>query len=43
MFWLRSAKKSAFMAALPLTMMATEAGGRLVEEALYQIDEGMAA
>ena len=42
MLWLRSAKKS-FHSRTPVDMMATEAGARLVEEALYQIDEGMAA
>jgi len=42
MLWLRSAKKR-FDGRTPVDMMATEAGSRLVEEALYQIDEGMAA
>jgi putative toxin-antitoxin system antitoxin component (TIGR02293 family) len=42
MYWLRSPKKR-FHGRTPVDMMATEAGGRLVEEALYQIDEGMAA
>jgi len=42
MLWLRSAKKR-FDGRTPVDMMATEAGSRLVEETLYQIDEGMAA
>lgn len=42
MHWLRSPKKR-FHGRAPVTMMETEAGSRLVEEALYQIDEGMAA
>ena len=42
MLWLRSPKKR-FHGRTPVDMMATEAGSRLVEEALYQIDEGMAA
>ncbi|HEY2913116.1 MAG TPA: antitoxin Xre/MbcA/ParS toxin-binding domain-containing protein [Candidatus Angelobacter sp.] len=42
MLWLRSSKKR-FHGRTPVDMMTTEAGGRLVEEALYQIDEGMAA
>lgn len=42
MLWLRSPKKR-FHGRTPVDMMATETGGRLVEEALYQIDEGMAA
>ena len=40
--WLRKAKRR-FAARTPLAMLATEAGGRLVEEMLYQIDDGMAA
>lgn len=40
--WLRSPKKR-FHGRTPMAMMETEAGSRLVEEALYQIDEGMAA
>ena len=42
MHWLRAPKKR-FRGRTPIDMMATEAGSRLVEEALYQIDEGMAA
>jgi putative toxin-antitoxin system antitoxin component (TIGR02293 family) len=42
MHWLRAPKKR-FRGRTPVDMMATEAGSRLVEEALYQIDEGMAA
>jgi putative toxin-antitoxin system antitoxin component (TIGR02293 family) len=42
MHWLRSPKKR-FHDRPPMAMMETEAGSRLVEEALYQIDEGMAA
>ena len=42
MRWLRSPKKR-FRARTPMDMIATETGSRLVEEALYQIDEGMAA
>lgn len=42
MLWLRSPKKR-FHGRAPVAMMETEAGSRLVEEALYQIDEGMAA
>lgn len=42
MHWLRTPKKR-FSNRAPIAMMETEAGSRLVEEALYQIDEGMAA
>jgi putative toxin-antitoxin system antitoxin component (TIGR02293 family) len=42
MLWLRSPKKR-FRGRTPFELMATEAGSRLVEEVLYQIDEGMAA
>jgi putative toxin-antitoxin system antitoxin component (TIGR02293 family) len=42
MRWLRAPKKR-FRGRAPMDMIATETGGRLVEEALYQIDEGMAA
>jgi len=42
MHWLRSPKKR-FHGRTPMAMMETEAGSRLVEEALHQIDEGMAA
>jgi putative toxin-antitoxin system antitoxin component (TIGR02293 family) len=40
--WLRKAKRR-FAARTPLAMLTTEAGARLVEEMLYQIDAGMAA
>lgn len=40
--WLRAPKKR-FHGRTPMDMMTTETGSRLVEEALYQIDEGMAA
>lgn len=40
--WLRSAKKR-FEGRTPLDMLTTEAGGRLVEQMLIQIDEGMFA
>jgi len=40
--WLRAAKRQ-FHGRSPLHLTATEAGARLVEELLYQIDEGMAA
>jgi putative toxin-antitoxin system antitoxin component (TIGR02293 family) len=40
--WLRSPKKR-FHGRTPMAMIETEAGSRLVEEALYLIDEGMAA
>jgi putative toxin-antitoxin system antitoxin component (TIGR02293 family) len=40
--WLRSPKKR-FEGRPPLEMLTTEAGGRLVEEMLIQIDEGMFA
>ena len=42
MHWLRTPKKR-FNGRMPMEMMATETGSRLIEEALYQIDEGMAA
>ncbi|HEV3040016.1 MAG TPA: antitoxin Xre/MbcA/ParS toxin-binding domain-containing protein [Candidatus Angelobacter sp.] len=42
MNWLR-AKKNRFAGRTPMEMMTTEAGSRMVEEWLYQIDEGMAA
>jgi putative toxin-antitoxin system antitoxin component (TIGR02293 family) len=42
MHWLRASKKR-FHGRAPIAMMETEAGSRLVEETLYQIDEGMAA
>lgn len=40
--WLRDAKRQ-FQGRAPLSLLATEAGARLVEELLYRIDEGMAA
>lgn len=40
--WLRKPKHR-FDGRTPLELLATEAGARLVEEMLYQIDEGMAA
>jgi putative toxin-antitoxin system antitoxin component (TIGR02293 family) len=40
--WLRSPKKR-FEGRSPIAMLATEPGGRLVEEMLIQIDEGMFA
>lgn len=40
--WLRKPKRR-FASRTPLAMLATEAGARLVEEMLYQIDDGMAA
>ncbi|MBZ5629856.1 MAG: DUF2384 domain-containing protein [Acidobacteriia bacterium] len=40
--WLRS-PKNRFEGRAPIEMLATEPGGRLVEEMLIQIDEGMFA
>ena len=40
--WVRQ-PKARFEGRTPIQMMATEAGGRLVEEMLVQIDEGMFA
>ncbi len=40
--WMRE-PKARFEGRTPLQMMVTEAGGRLVEEMLLQIDEGMFA
>lgn len=40
--WMRKAKRR-FDGETPLAMLATEAGARLVEEMLVQVDEGMAA
>lgn len=40
--WLRTQKR-AVGGRKPLELLATEAGGRLVEEWLYRIDDGMAA
>lgn len=42
MRWLRKSK-GRFGTRTPLDMLATETGGRLVEEMLYQIDYGMVA
>lgn len=42
MRWLRSPKQR-FAGRTAMEMLATEAGNRLVEEMLYQIDEGMAS
>ena len=38
--WLRGAKRR-FQGRAPLALLSSEAGSRLVEEALYQIDEGI--
>jgi putative toxin-antitoxin system antitoxin component (TIGR02293 family) len=40
--WLRKPKKQ-FDSKTPLEMLASEAGARLVEELIIQIDDGMAA
>jgi putative toxin-antitoxin system antitoxin component (TIGR02293 family) len=40
--WLRKPKRR-FDGRTPLQLLATEVGARLVEEALYQIDHGLAA
>ena len=40
--WLRKPKRR-FASRSPLSLLGTEAGARLVEEMLYQIDDGMAA
>jgi putative toxin-antitoxin system antitoxin component (TIGR02293 family) len=40
--WMRHPKQR-FSGRTPLKMLATESGGRLVEEMLVQIDEGMVA
>lgn len=42
MRWLRAPKRR-FSGRTPMEMLATETGSRLVEEMLYQIDEGMGA
>jgi putative toxin-antitoxin system antitoxin component (TIGR02293 family) len=42
MDWLRAAKRR-FGGRSALAMLATDAGARLVEEMLYQLDDGMAA
>jgi putative toxin-antitoxin system antitoxin component (TIGR02293 family) len=40
--WLRAVKRQ-FRGRSPIQLVATEAGARLVEEALYRIDDGLAA
>jgi putative toxin-antitoxin system antitoxin component (TIGR02293 family) len=40
--WLRQPKRR-FGSRTPLDLLSTEAGARLVEEMLYQIDDGMVA
>ncbi len=40
--WLRAPKRR-FEGRSPIQMLSTETGGRLVEEMLIQIDEGMFA
>lgn len=40
--WMRKAKKR-FQGATPMEMLQTEAGARLVEQMLIQVDEGMFA
>lgn len=40
--WLRKPKRR-FDGRTPLQLLATEAGARLIEEALYRIDHGLAA
>lgn len=40
--WMRKAKRT-FRGKTPMQMLTTEAGARLVEEMLLQIDDGMAA
>jgi putative toxin-antitoxin system antitoxin component (TIGR02293 family) len=42
LLWMRQ-EKQRFGGRTPLDLLSTEAGGRLVEEMLYQIDEGMFA
>lgn len=42
LLWMREPKRR-FQGRTPIEMLATEAGGRLVEEMLIQIDEGMFA
>jgi putative toxin-antitoxin system antitoxin component (TIGR02293 family) len=42
LLWMRQAKQR-FGGRTPLDLLSTEAGGRLVEEMLIQIDEGMFA
>jgi putative toxin-antitoxin system antitoxin component (TIGR02293 family) len=40
--WMRKSKRR-FRGRTPIEMLATEAGGRLVEEMIAQIDDGLAA
>lgn len=40
--WMRKSKRR-FQGRAPIEMLATEAGARLVEEMIYQIDDGIAA
>jgi putative toxin-antitoxin system antitoxin component (TIGR02293 family) len=40
--WMRKPKRR-FQGRRPIEMLATEAGARLVEEMIYQVDDGIAA
>src|ERR1700694_678797 len=40
--WMRKPKRR-FHGRVPIEMLATEAGARLVEEMIYQVDDGVAA
>ena len=40
--WMRKSKRR-FQGRAPIEMLATEAGARLVEEMIYQVDDGVAA
>jgi putative toxin-antitoxin system antitoxin component (TIGR02293 family) len=40
--WMRKPKRR-FQGRTPIEMLATEAGARLVEEMIYQVDDGVAA
>lgn len=40
--WMRKSKRR-FQGRTPIEMLATEAGARLVEEMIYQVDDGVAA
>ena len=40
--WMRKSKRH-FQGRTPIEMLATEAGARLVEEMIYQVDDGVAA
>ena len=40
--WMRKPKRR-FQGRTPMEMLATEAGARLVEEMIYQVDDGIAA